>query len=860
MSRRSLDIARRVARLQGADRAREVARACEGDDALRHEVEALLRADAGETIERSGGAESAPAESAVRDQSGDARYTLMSLLGEGGMGLVYLAEQASTGQRVALKFLRPGLVSRQAMRRFEREAKMLGRLQHRAIARAIDAGSMSLAPGAPAQPYIAMEFVEGVPITRYVELARPGLSDRLTMLAELAHAAHHAHTRGVIHRDLKPSNVLVTPEGRVKVLDFGVARAIEESDDGQGAQFTEAGSLIGTLAYMSPEQASGDAREADTRSDVFALGLIMLETLTGRGPEPLHTSTLAEALRRASERDVSADRGALAALPRDVRVIVRTATAREPSRRYQSAEQLASDIERYLRKEPISARPPSAVYHATRFAQRHTGAAAATLLVALSIVGGAALAGRQAVIATRERDKAVAAEESASAVNRLLVDMLTSADPERSLGRDLTVRDVLAQAESVIASNTGATERPGVEGSLRGAIGRSYYGLGMYDEADAQLTRAAELLSRVGPDAWKARNDSVRYLGLVATQRGDVESALALARESHAELQLRLGADHPDTIQAEAEIARAVYSSGSVDEGMTMFLDIAERAERALGVEDNIAMTLRHNYATALIDRGDFRGSAEQLAVVLERRSRTLGPEHPQTLYAKNNLATTLVRLGENERAERLLRETLEGRRRVLGESHPETANVAMNLGNLLATSGRAEEAEPLVRAALDAFGARFGDAHLRTATAINILAYLVEQRGELDEAERLYRRSLAAVEAMSGVLAADTLAPMNNLAMLLSDKGEHGQADAIFVELISRTTALAGAQHPFVAVFTSNRAMNLTRAGRADEAVALLEACIPALEAGFGPDHARSVTARERLAEAERARDGRSG
>ena len=403
---------------------------------------------------------------------------------------------------------------------------------------------------------------------------------------------------------------------------------------------------------MSPEQASGDAREADTRSDVFALGLIMLETLTGRGPQPLNTSTLGEALRRARERDIASERGALEGLPRDVRVIVRTATAREPSRRYQSAEQLAADIERYLRREPIHARPPSALYHATRFAQRHKGAAVATALVAASILGGAAFAGRQAVIATRERDKAVAAEESASAVNRLLVDMLTSADPERALGRDLRVREVLAQAETVIASDAAGSSA-GVEGALRGAIGRSYYGLGMYDEAETQLLRAVDAFGAAAENGWKARNDAVRYLSMVALQKGDGETALRYAQDAHRELVARLGHDHPESIQAEAEVARGVYSSGRAEEGLAMFLAIGERADRAVGPDDHITLTLWNNYATALMERGDFSGAAERLREVLDRRARTLGAEHPQTLYAQNNLATALVRLGRLDEEKR---------------------------------------------------------------------------------------------------------------------------------------------------------------------------------------------------------------
>lgn len=848
MRSRAFDIARRVAPLSESARADALRAECNGDNALRREVERLIAIDDGATIAGACEVEPTPDEAPRTDAS---KYRLLSALGEGGMGLVYLAEQASTGQRVALKFLRPGLVGASSLRRFEREARTLGRLQHPGIARVLDAGSMPLAPGAQPQPFIAMEYVEGRPIAAFAQ----GLSfdDRLALIVELCRAVHHAHTRGVIHRDLKPSNVLVDDSGRVKILDFGIARAIEDTGgaEGEADRFTEAGSVLGTLAYMSPEQASGESSEADTRSDVFSLGLIAIEMLTGRAPDLGHTSTFVEALRRASERDLSSDRSLLDGLPRDVSLIVSTAVARDPNRRYQSAEEFATDIERFLRSEPIAARAPSAIYVATKFAKRHKGAAFAATLVLLTLAGGVVAASAQAVIATRQRDRAIAAERSSSAVNALLVDMLASADPERSVGADLRVRDVLDQAERSLTLDASMRDEPLIEGTVRGAIGRAYYGLGLYDDAERNLALADELLSSQGERGWKSASDARRYLGFVSLQSGDAALALERAQAEYDAIVSRVGADHPDALQTRGDVAHAMFLAGEQERAMSLFVEIARHAERVLGEDDNISITARHNYAAALRDLGDYAASVEQLRGIVERRERLFGPDHPQTLFAKNNLAASLVRLGDSASAEPILRATYEGRSRTLGPRHPDTAAAGMNLANILLPSGRLDEAEPIVRDALDIYSSRFGDAHVRTATAINLLAYLVEERGDLDEAESLYRRSIRSVEALSGSISAEILAPMNNLAMLLAERGKHDEADAIFVELVSRATSIAGPAHPFVAIFKSNRALGLTKAGRYDEAVSLLDEAIPTLETTLGAEHERTVTAKKRREDA---------
>ncbi|MFG0330464.1 MAG: protein kinase [Phycisphaerales bacterium] len=376
---------------------------CGADEALRHEIESLLahHRDAGATfdspiIQLSRVERGRPARQSRRGEK-FGRYRIIRRLGSGGMGVVYLAEQDEPRRSVALKVLRGGLLSDTAVRRFRHESNLLGQLNHPGIAAVFDAGAAADPddPDGPATPYFAMEYIEGVPLTRYADQARLDLNQRVTLMAEVGEAMRHAHDRGVVHRDLKPSNILVDANGRVKIVDFGVARALRSSDD-RSTMHTHAGQLIGTLAYMSPEQASGAVDEIDQRSDVYALGVVLYELLTGHGPYELDATNPIESVRVIRDEEPQT----LSATSRDYRgdldTIMRKALAKEPARRYDDAGAFADDLKRYLRDEPITARPPSTWYQARKFAKRNqamvAGVAAAFVLLLVTTIISASFA------------------------------------------------------------------------------------------------------------------------------------------------------------------------------------------------------------------------------------------------------------------------------------------------------------------------------------------------------------------------------------------------------------------------------------------------------------------------------------
>ena len=382
-------------------RAAFVERACGGDQSLQRELEVLLAQDSTEDfLER-------PAlEVAARDlaRAGTAsapafigRYRILRLLGEGGMGTVYEAEQEEPRRTVALKIIRPGLATPERLRRFKHESQALGRLQHPGIAQIYEANTADTGFGP--QPYFAMELIRGPSLEKYGDAQRLDTRQRLTLMVKVCESVHHAHQRGLIHRDLKPGNILVDDTGQPKILDFGVARVAEI--DAQATLQTEVGELVGTLAYMSPEQVQGDPLEVDIRSDIYSLGVILYELLAGRLPYDVNRRKLYEAIQTIREEDpvsLSSIRGEYRG---DIETIVGKALEKDKARRYASAADLAADIQRYLNDEPIAARAPTAGYHLRKFTRRHRALVAGVAAVFVVLIAGVAASTWEAIRANR---------------------------------------------------------------------------------------------------------------------------------------------------------------------------------------------------------------------------------------------------------------------------------------------------------------------------------------------------------------------------------------------------------------------------------------------------------------------------
>lgn len=675
-------------------------------------------------------------------------YRILSLLGEGGFGSVYLAEQsAPVKRRVALKVIKPGMDSRSVLARFEAERQVLALLEHPSIATIYDAGLTALL-----RPYFAMELVDGEPITRFCERWRASIVDRVQLMIQVCSAVQHAHMKGILHRDLKPSNILISLiDGKPlpKIIDFGVAKALRQKSNDDLA-LTEMGQMIGTPNYMSPEQARGSA-DVDTRADIYALGAILYELLTGVPPLDVKSRTAEgqAAVERAIEEEQppapshrlshlakSGSRTTIAGMDGpstwkrvrgDLDWIVLKCLEKDRSRRYHSAAALADDLERYLKNEPVVARPPSTAYLAAKFVRRHRAAVTAAAVVLLTValgVGGIAIALNRAV---EEAAAAQRARKESDAVTAFLTQMIQSVDPDEA-GRDVTVREVLDRSSKDLAVTF--VDEPLVEARLRHAIGISYWQLGRLAEGATHLEVAADLRSKVlGPTHIDTLR-SIANVGAIRLEQGRFGEAEQLLQQAHRGFTETVGGDHVLTLGTASNLAVIYGRRGDRDASLRMSQSVYEGQRRSLGADHPHTLGSLSNLASQLADMGRVAEAESMLREAVEGWTRAHGPEKAGTLNALHALGTLQRVVGRVGEAEETMRGVVTTRSRLLGEGHADTLTALANLGMILRDAGKFEDAE---RALLDAWtGMRtaLGEAHPTTLRVLSFAVDLLEQQG----------------------------------------------------------------------------------------------------------------------------------
>ncbi len=782
--------------------------ACGGDAGLRLEVERLLAHHdaAGDFLEPPDpvAAQEEHPGSVVGKHIGS--YQLTRVIASGGMGTVYEALQDNPRRTVALKLMKQGLTSRSTLRRFEYEAQVLGRLRHPGIAQVFEAGTHDA--GDETVPFFAMEFIRGVPLTQYAEENDLGTRRRLELFAKVCDAVHHGHQQGVIHRDLKPGNILVDRSGQPKVIDFGVARATDAEFDATTLR-TDVGQLIGTLRYMSPEQVTGLSADLDVRSDVYSLGIVLYELLTGRLPYDLEQKSVPEAARVICEEEPAFASSVNSVFRGDVDTILRKALEKEIDRRYDAAAALAADLRHYLADEPISARPASTLYQLRKFSRRNRGLVTGLAIAFLSLVIGTVYATRWALEATDERNRAVAAEQvaqeqveatriearKAERINQFLRDMLAAASPEESRGEAILVREILDRAAVRIGSELKG--EPAVAASIRHTIGLTYQALGAYGKAESHLRAAVERRRAVLGDRDAETLQSMGALATVYRDRGKPSEAETLCRQTVDLARETLGDDAPETLSAVNLLALLLQDRGLGAESEPLYRDLLNRRKQMGGEEDPATLLAMNNMAWQFWSEGKLEEAGGLFGKALETRRRVSGEDHPETLRTMINLANVHRERGSLEEAEPLATAALASCRRVLGKRHAMTLYAADRLAWLYFVLGRLDNAEPLARETLALRREVLGEDHQHTFYSAHTLIVILTEKRDVAEAEKLALVNLESRRRVLGPQHTETLSSANSLGIVLSRQQKYGEALALLRETLAVYERVMGEDHP---------------------------------------------------------------
>ncbi len=772
-------------------------------------------------------------------------YVIQRLIASGGMGTVYEASQQHPERRVALKVMNQHLGTRSAERRFEFEVQVLGRLKHPGIAQIIEAGVAKM--DGQSVPFFAMELVQGKTLTDYLDVKQPGDPARLKLLISICEAVHHAHQRGVIHRDLKPDNILVDQSGLPKILDFGIARATDV-DIRRPTMRTDVGEVLGTLAYMSPEQVAGDPAAIDIRSDVYALGVIAYELIAGSPPYVLTNKSLPEALRIIREEEPEASIMAGRSIRGDLRTIIAKALEKEKEQRYASASEFAADIRRFLNDEPIVARPPSTFYQFRKFAKRNRTLVGATAAVVVALLGGVVTTSIQAGRARLAEAAAKREAGTAKAVTEFLTQTLVAADPFHQQDADVSIRDAIDAASGTVETNLRG--QPLVEAAVREVIGTIYRHLAVYDRAREHLAVAEKINREHLGDDHPATLSTRMQQAVLAKETGRYDESQELFEHVLVRRRILLGTEHEDTIGAMINLADLHHERGEYVEAVTLARETLDILRRTHLEMNEITLTCMNHLALYLHKQGELREAEDMMRRTLAGRRQSIGSIHPSTLITIDNLATLLRELGQLAEAERLHREALAGFEKTLGEDHFETLRASSNLGGVLVKLEKYDEAEDVYRRTLAARQRVLGEDHLDMMNSYYGLANFLAERGKLREAERLMRKARAGVQRILGEDNRYYVFTTHGLANVLEEKGEHGAAEALHREALRTAEAVFPADHPRVSKMRTAYGRCLTMLERFEQAESELLAAYASAKRALGGEHETTVTARRRIVE----------
>ncbi len=739
-------------------------------------------------------------------------WRIVRPLGRGGMGVVFLAERDDGlyEQRVAIKVIYHG--NPEMVRRFLEERRILARLEHPGIARLIEGG---LTPGG--QPYFAMELVEGAHLDHYCRDHDLSLDHRLDLVTEVCEAVSYAHQHLIIHRDLKPSNILVTPAGRVKLLDFGIAKLLS---DEAGTDRTETQYAVMTPDFAAPEQVLGEP--VSTATDVYALGVVLYLLLTDQYPYHARGRSLLEVTRIICEQEppkpsTRAPDAFQRRLQGDLDLIVLSALRKDPKRRYQSPAALAEDLRRFREDRPILARSDTAGYRLRKFVGRNRAVVLAVVSLILLLAVGVA---RERVLRHRAETEARKAEE----VGDYVVGVFDVADPyaaERQNGKDVTARALLERGTRRIDSTLAA--QPEVQAELRSVFGRAYTNLGLFDQATRLLRQALAQHSRLYGEPNLTVAEDMDRLGYALVQQDKYEEAEPLLRGALAQRRQLLGSSDSATAETLDHLATLYQRRSDYAPAESLFREALTIRRRLMGDSAVDVGESLNNLGVLLFQRDAYDEAEPAYREALAITVRQLGENHPRTAETVQNLAQTQERRGKYAEAESLYRRALAAKRKTLGNAHPSVTINLNNLGEMLIRQGRLDEAEVLIREALALDRQIFGENHSFVAASLGNLGTVLKEKGEFAEAERYYREALAINRTMFGAEHSSIALDLNSLGNIRRLQGDVPGAVEYLREALRQARRLLGEDHVTTMAISVNLGRALEAQGRAGEAEQLL-------------------------------------